>query len=164
MVLDWGLNLGPPALEISTLPLGYRGGRPIIVKLAFDHFNSFDHLYKRGKKMQESNFNCNNQYIFSLQNQISQYLAWHFYMAFWGLSAKGLSSAYLFNSTYNGVWRGGLTRNVKVLGSSPIKGTRCFLEQETLPLLLSTGWFQEQTWAWFHNQTKINWGPHGRLI
>ena len=26
-VLDWGLNPGPPALEASTLPLGYRGGR-----------------------------------------------------------------------------------------------------------------------------------------
>ena len=25
-VLDWGLNLGPPILEASTLPLGYRGG------------------------------------------------------------------------------------------------------------------------------------------
>ena len=25
-VLDWGLNPGPPALEASTLPLGYRGG------------------------------------------------------------------------------------------------------------------------------------------
>ena len=25
-VLDWGLNQGPPALEASTLPLGYRGG------------------------------------------------------------------------------------------------------------------------------------------
>ena len=25
-VLDWGLNLGPPALEASTIPLGYRGG------------------------------------------------------------------------------------------------------------------------------------------
>ena len=24
-VLDWGLNPGPPALEASTLPLGYRG-------------------------------------------------------------------------------------------------------------------------------------------
>ena len=24
-----------------------------------------------------------------------------------------------------------------------LKGPRCFLEQETLPLLLSTGWFQE---------------------
>ena len=37
-----------------------------------------------------------------------------------------------------------LTRNVEVVGSSPIKGPSCFLEQETLPLLLSTGWFQEQ--------------------
>ena len=25
-VLDWGLNPGPPSLEASTLPLGYRGG------------------------------------------------------------------------------------------------------------------------------------------
>ena len=26
VVLDWGLNPGPHALEASTLPLGYRGG------------------------------------------------------------------------------------------------------------------------------------------
>jgi len=31
-----------------------------------------------------------------------------------------------------------LTRNVEVVGSSPIKGQA--QEQETLPLLLSTGW------------------------
>ena len=37
-----------------------------------------------------------------------------------------------------------LTRNVEVVGSSNIKGPRCFHEQETLPLLLSTGWFQER--------------------
>ena len=45
-VLDWGLNPGPPALEASTLPLGYRGGvmgikctatRPII-GLVFIHW------------------------------------------------------------------------------------------------------------------------------
>jgi len=53
--------------------------------------------------------------------------------------------------------------NVEVLGLSPIKGPRCFLEQETLPLLLSTGWFQEGIRVWFHNQTKINGGPYGRL-
>jgi len=29
--------------------------------------------------------------------------------------------------------------------------------------LLSTGWFQERIRMWFHNQTKINWGPYGRL-
>ena len=40
-----------------------------------------------------------------------------------------------------------LTGNVEIVGSSPIKGTRCFIEQETSPLLLSTGWFQEQTRA-----------------
>jgi len=28
--------------------------------------------------------------------------------------------------------------------ASPVKGLRCFFEQETLPLLLSTGWFQER--------------------
>jgi len=34
------------------------------------------------------------------------------------------------------------TRNVEVMGSSPtILGPRCFLEKETLPVLLSTGWF-----------------------
>jgi len=40
-------------------------------------------------------------------------------------------------------WVADVTRNVEV-ASSLIKGLRCFLEQETLPLLLSTGWFQEQ--------------------
>ena len=49
-----------------------------------------------------------------------------------------------------------LTRNVKDVGSSPIKGPRCFLEQDTLPLLLSTGWFQEQIRAGYYNRTKIN--------
>ena len=45
-------------------------------------------------------------------------------------------------------WVARLTRNVEVVDSSPIKGPRCFLEQETLPLLLSTGWFQERIRAW----------------
>jgi len=41
-----------------------------------------------------------------------------------------------------------LTRNVefeswvRAPSKAPVRG--CFLEQETLPLLLSTGWFQEQ--------------------
>ena len=34
-----------------------------------------------------------------------------------------------------------VSRYHSVMCSSPIKGSRCFLEQETLPLLLSTGWF-----------------------
>ena len=38
----------------------------------------------------------------------------------------------------------GCTRNVEVVGSSPIKGPRCFIEQETLPLLLSSGWLQNR--------------------
>ena len=41
-------------------------------------------------------------------------------------------------------WVAQLTRNMEVVGSSPIKGPRCFLEQESLPLMLSTGWFQER--------------------
>ena len=41
-------------------------------------------------------------------------------------------------------WVAHLTRNVEVVGSRQIKGPRCFLEQETLPLLLSTRWFQER--------------------
>ena len=28
MILDWGLNLAPPTLKDSALPLGYRGGGP----------------------------------------------------------------------------------------------------------------------------------------
>ena len=38
-----------------------------------------------------------------------------------------------------------------------------FLEQDTLPLLHSTGWSQERILAWFHNRTKMNWGPCERL-
>ena len=41
-------------------------------------------------------------------------------------------------------WVARLTRNVEVVGSIPIKGTRFFLEHETLPLLLTTGWFQKR--------------------
>ena len=40
-------------------------------------------------------------------------------------------------------WVERLTCILSVVGSKPIKGFCCFLEQETLPSLLSTGWFQE---------------------
>ena len=40
-------------------------------------------------------------------------------------------------------WVALLTHNVEIMGSSPNKGPHCFVEQETLPLLLSTGLFQE---------------------
>ena len=53
-------------------------------------------------------------------------------------------------------WVARLTRNAEVLGSSPIKGPRCFLEQETYPLLRSTGWFQEQIRVRYHDRTKMN--------
>jgi len=57
-------------------------------------------------------------------------------------------------------WVARLTRNVEVVDSIPVQGPRCFIEQETLPLLLSTGWFQEWILA---NRTKTRWGPYGRL-
>jgi len=44
-------------------------------------------------------------------------------------------------------WVARLTPNVEVKGSCPIKGPRCFLEHETLPLLLRTGWYQERNRA-----------------
>ena len=36
-VLDWGLNPGPPALDASALPLGYRGGSYKPYDLEFNH-------------------------------------------------------------------------------------------------------------------------------
>ena len=48
-------------------------------------------------------------------------------------------------------WVPRLTRNVELVESSPIKGPRCFLELDSLPLLLSTGWFQERIPAFVHN-------------
>ena len=47
----------------------------------------------------------------------------------------------LYNAIEYAQWVARLTRNVEVVGSSSIKGPSCFLEQETLPVLLSTGWF-----------------------
>ena len=86
-------------------------------------------------------------------------------------SERSVSFHFLSFSLYIKQIRGGwaqwvarLTRNVEVVGSSPIKGSRFILDQETLPLLLRTGWFQERIRAWFHNQTKINWGPYGRFF
>ena len=62
---------------------------------------------------------------------LNHYLLWH---------------TYLVHCERGGVtqWVARLTRNVEVMGSNPIKGPRRFLEQETLPFLLSTGWFPEQ--------------------
>jgi len=33
-----------------------------------------------------------------------------------------------------------------------------------LTLLLSTGWFEEQIRVWFHNRTKIKWGPYVKIL
>ena len=61
--------------------------------------------------------------------------------------ALGLLLNLYISKSYRGgmtLWVARLTCNMEVVGPSPIKGPRCFLEKETLPLLLSTGWFQEQ--------------------
>jgi len=44
-------------------------------------------------------------------------------------------------------WVVRLTRNWSYVSFNPIKGFSCFLEQVTLPSLLSTGWFQAQMQA-----------------
>ena len=44
-------------------------------------------------------------------------------------------------------WIARLTRNVEFVSSNPIKGPHYFIEQETLPLLLSTGLLQERIQA-----------------
>ena len=41
-------------------------------------------------------------------------------------------------------WVKCLTHNWSAVSSNPIKASGPFHEQETLPSLLSTGWFQEQ--------------------
>ena len=53
------------------------------------------------------------------------------------------------------LWVTRLACNVSVMGLSRIKGPCCFLEQATLPLLLSTGWFKERIRARFH-KSKYN--------
>jgi len=56
-------------------------------------------------------------------------------------------------TVYRGVeqWVARLTcsRWMIVVSSSPIKGPRCFLEQETLLSLLTTVWSKERIRAWF---------------
>ena len=41
-------------------------------------------------------------------------------------------------------WVARLTRDRWIYRVNPIKGPRCFIEQETLLSLPSTGWFQER--------------------
>ena len=68
------------------------------------------------------------------------------------------------NKSFLAQWVVRLTRNRSVVSSNHINGSPCFLEHETLPLLLSTGWFQELIQVWFHNETKISWGPYNKLV
>jgi len=41
-------------------------------------------------------------------------------------------------------WVARMTHYLSPVGSNTNKGSRCLHEQETLPLLLSTGWLQER--------------------
>ena len=50
-------------------------------------------------------------------------------------------------------WVARLTRNLSVMGSKPSKATVVTFEQETLPSLLSTGWFLEKKLNGFYNRT-----------
>jgi len=50
-----------------------------------------------------------------------------------------------------------------VCGKSCIKLHEHHTHFTVITLFLSTGWFQELIRAWFHNWTKTNWGPYGRL-
>jgi len=69
------------------------------------------------------------------------------------------------NTNYGDValWTESLTRIRSVVSSNPVKSSRCFIEHDTLPSLLSTGWFQEwigrdlhkQIWFFFNNRTEI---------
>ena len=69
--------------------------------------------------------------IYDIERFLSiEFMAWYDFLLYYSINHK--------------MWVARLTRNVEVVGSSHIKGIRCFLEQETLPLLLSTGWFQER--------------------
>jgi len=43
------------------------------------------------------------------------------------------------------LWVAHLSQSLSVVSLSLIKGPCFFLEQETLPLLLCTGWFQERS-------------------
>ena len=98
-----------------------------------------------------------------------EYLSFNFYskylyMMYW-LKCVLSCCIYLECNGRGGVAQciGRITRSVEVVGSSPIKGLQCYLEQDNLPLLLSTGLFHERIRVWFHNRTKIDWGPYGRM-
>ena len=57
MVLDWGFNPGPPALEASTLPLGYLGGYIMVkrgplhvqIKCSMRKFRKYNKEHKKCK-------------------------------------------------------------------------------------------------------------------
>ena len=53
-----------------------------------------------------------------------------------------------------GLWTARLTRNVLVVCLNPIKGSRCFLEHETLPLMLSLVCFRYGFERDFTNELK----------
>jgi len=46
----------------------------------------------------------------------------------------------MFSTTFEIRWIARLTRNVKDVGSSPIKGTRCFIEHDIYFTLIAYYW------------------------
>ena len=81
--------------------------------------------------------------------------ATHNYLILWLSRFHYLQVSYNSQELQGAAWRSGLHVWLVMWRSwvsSPIKGPRCFGEQETSPLLLSNGWFQERIRAWFRNQ------------
>ena len=59
-VLDWGLNQRPPALDASTLPLGYRGGGLMNMFCIIKYLNTSMYLPKQLTVIVQFNKHKNN--------------------------------------------------------------------------------------------------------
>ena len=66
--LDWGLNPGPPALETSSLPLGYRGGRQKEVILR----GKYETKTLQQSKLHNNSHHTNTSKVANLNEQFSK--------------------------------------------------------------------------------------------
>ena len=96
--------------------------------------------------------------LFNRTNALKQYLTW-------SALVKRLFQIIYLMLLRGGVaqWVARLTRNVEVVDLSPKQRHPLFHWVRNFTLLLSTGLLQERIQAWFHNRTRINWGPYWRL-
>ena len=91
---------------------------------------------------------CQQLHLFGVKK-----LSWSCFFVKWYSNHKLLKSQFVDHTNSSVAC---LTRKLSVTSSNRINASPCFLQQETLPLLVSTGCFQEQIQAWFQNETKIN--------